>query len=986
MRKILIIIKLCFVFLASTFHLQSQNVYSDSWDGTMYVMFKTSMPDIPSNGKNVNISDLKILSEIQSEFGIVAVEKINYFSTSDDMKRIYRIYFTEVAKIDWLIKELLLNEDVKYAERSPIIECFSNVNDADYLAFAKNRWHLDKINAEQAWLVPRQTNTIKIAVVDKAMDMDHPDLVAQWDVLYDIFAGDNNTNPPASVANNHASWSHGTHVAGLAGATTNNGIGIASIAYNVRLMGIKITNDVEMNIGGVTAPSGSMISAYEGVTWAAENGADIINMSWGGRYYSQIKQEIMNYAAITKGCFLAAGAGNIGTSDKYYPAALNNVVAVAATNGDDKLNTQGMPPVYVSAGSNFGDWIDVCAPGFGMTNSSDQNTVYSTSYDNSYMVIGGTSMATPIVSGLAALIKSINPQLSAYSIINIIKATCVDISNLQIDNDRKNGVGSGRIDAAAAANMAYQTLTQIIPDFIANKVYIEAGESINFTNLSCGNNITSYSWTFQGASNPSSNAQNPQNIVYPTSGIYNVTLQISNGTTNETITKNEFIVVRDANSKWIEQASGFSTTHRSIKDIAIVNEQIAWASAFDGVNEFLLTEFTRTNNAGYSWHSGAVQGSNIPNTYRISNISPVSFDKAFVAMHSLLTTPVANQSGGIFVTIDGGTTWTRQETALFNDSKSVPTAVHFFDELNGWCMGNPISNVYEMYTTTDAGTTWTKVPNANIPAASGGEKPIIGQYDSYGDYLWFGTNKGRVYKSINKGLNWTVVQTSLSKISTITFANENIGIVQNIAYNMLYTNIVTFQNLITVNGGQTWTTFTPGNGIRKTAIDFVPGNPNILISVGTDGTANETQGSAISTDKGLTWTAIDNGVIYSSLKMYNDEVGFAGGLNRSPISGGVYKWNPNDNPTLIPDFSQNDKNRFSVFPNPTSSKIQLIGYCQENATINILDLTGKHVYKQAIEKVGFIDETINLQFLPKGMYILSISMQNEINYEKIIID
>lgn len=965
--------------------LSAQNIYPDCWDGCMYLMLKPESQEINSTKKDVALKDFPLLNKIKDDYGIFAVEKINHFSPDKNMRRIFRVMFTKSEKIDILINQLLKNPDVKYAEKAPIIESLS-VNDADYLASADYRWHLDVINAEAAWEVPRQINTVKIAVVDKAMDMDHPDLVAQWDTLYDICDDDYDTNPPSTVEDDHPSWSHGTHTSGLAGASTNNGVGIASVGYDVRLMGIKITNNEQKIVGGVTAPSGSMISAYEGVTWAADNGADIISMSWGSKRHSVIKQEIMNYAALTKKCLLVAGAGNSGKYEKYYPAALDNVIAVAGTDGDDKLSAAGMPPLFVSSGSNYGEWIDVCAPGFGMTGSNDNTKVYSTSFNDSYMMIGGTSMATPIVASLAALVKSINPDLSSEAIENIIKSTCVDIADLQISSDRENGVGAGRIDAAAAANAAYESIEQIIPSFSADMISIIEGESVNFTNQSSGNDIVSVKWTFPGAITEESTDENPQNVIYSTTGSYDVTLQVITSTDTLSLTKEDYIYVRTYLSNWQQQSSGFPTSHRAIKNIVPIDENIAWAHAFDAAHGGILNEFTRTQNGGDSWEPGVVSGTEIPSYLRISNIYPINYDKAFVCMHTTQADPVAPY-GGIYVTEDGGITWTQQQNTIFGSEDSYPVFIHFFDENTGLCVGNPVDDEYEIYTTTDAGATWTQVPEADIPSAQAAEDAIPAMYDAYEDNVWFSTSKGRVYRSNDKGLTWSVSSTGLSMIEKITFADENTGIVQHIARNMLDTYVVTFENKITTDGGQSWSSFTPGDGIRKDHIDFVPGNPNMLFTVGTDGEEFETSGSAYSTDLGETWTNIDEGVYYSCVKMLNDSVGYAGGLNSSVTYGGIFKWIPEPEEEPSPtNIEITDNNLYSIYPNPASEYFNIeINNIENEVIIELFDLTGKQIINKTLTGKGTFSETFNLSNYPAGVYLLKLTIDNQILNEKIIL-
>jgi len=644
-----------------------------------------------------------------------------------------------------------------------------------------------------------------------------------------------------------------------------------------------------------------------------------------------------------------------------------------------------MPPLYVSSGSNYGSWIDVCAPGFGMANSNDQNKVYSTAFNDSYMTIGGTSMATPIVASLAALIKSINPQLSAGSIENIIKSTCVNISSIQIDAGRKVGVGAGRINAEAAAYAAFASINQLIPDFAASSINVTVEEALNFTDLSSGQGINSWIWSFPGSVTSSSIDQNPTNIIYNTAGIYDVILTISDGVNNQTITKTAYVNVKSNNSMWIEQASAFQAANRCIKNISIVDENIAWANAFESVTGYPYNEFTRTNNGGTTWESGLISGSDILPTYEISNISPANYNKAYICYHSKLTDPVAPY-GGIFVTEDGGTTWTHQSTALFNSSTSYPQVVHFFNENDGWCLGKPVNGYFEMYTTSDGGVNWVKVPTANTPASLSAEYANTGMYESYGDILWYPTSKGRIFKSIDKGLHWNVVQTTLTSITGITFANSSVGIVQQIARSYPSdTHVVTFNNLKTTNGGITWTSFTPGAGIRKEFLDFAPEHPELLISAGSDGNELETSGSSYSADLGLTWTMIDNNVYYSSLKMLNNKIGYAGGVNISNVSGGIYKWNDlissNDNNFIT------KTNDYKIYPNPTNNIInfEFADVENTNISIDIYDVTGKIIYSISENKAnGFYKTQIDMQNISKGIYIAIIKKGQLIFRDKII--
>jgi len=294
---------------------------------------------------------------------------------------------------------------------------------------------------------------------------------------------------------------------------------------------------------------------------------------------------------------------------------------------------------------------------------------------------------------------------------------------LQIDAGRENGVGSGRINAEAAALAAYATIGNIVPDFTASFSTVMVGESIDFTDLSAGDDIVSWSWSFPGAETTTSTLQNPQGIVYNSAGVYNVGLEISDGVQSKTVEKTSYIYVLAGSSNWIKQVSGFGTPHRGVKSIAIVDENVAWGFAFDVACGEIFNEFTRTNNGGASWETGFVSGADIYANYDIANIFPLSYNKAWACLHTTATDELGPY-GGIFVTEDGGITWTKQSTAEFNSPESYPVAVHFFNNNEGWCLGNQVDDEFEMYTTADAGINWERVPVAQIPDAIGAENPL----------------------------------------------------------------------------------------------------------------------------------------------------------------------------------------------------------------------------------------------------------------------
>lgn len=232
-----------------------------------------------------------------------------------------------------------------------------------------SQWAWGKISAFTAWDVTRGSSTTKIAIVDTGIQRTHPDLNAKIVAGYDYVSGD--TAPDDGNG-------HGTHVAGSSAAETNNATGGAGTCPNCVLMPLRVLN----NQG-----SGTLVNVANGIRWAADNGAKVINLSLGGPGSSTL-QSAVDYAA-GKGVFLACAAGNDNTSSttNAYPGAYANCYAVASTTSTDAR----------SSFSNYGSWVEVAAPG---------SSIYSTWLNNGYNTISGTSMATPHVAGLAGMLSS----------------------------------------------------------------------------------------------------------------------------------------------------------------------------------------------------------------------------------------------------------------------------------------------------------------------------------------------------------------------------------------------------------------------------------------------------------------------------------------------------------------------------------------------------------------------------------------------------
>lgn len=295
--------------------------------------------------------------------------------------------------------------DVEYAEPDFVAEALELTSDPSL----SQEWGIFKIQAAgastSAWNTAKSDPAVKIAILDSGIDQNHEDLAGK--------VVDNKNCTDSSMVDDL--YGHGTHVAGIAAAATNNSLGVAGVGYNASLVNVKVLGD---------DGSGYYSWIASCLVWAADNGAKVVNMSLGGSFNSKTLEAAVNYAW-DKGVVLAAAAGNSGSSSRLYPAYYQNVIAVAATDQNDKK----------ASWSSFGSWVDVAAPGVG---------IYSTWKGNSYKNASGTSMATPHVAGLAALVW---PTVYGGSNGNVRK-------QIEATADRISGTGKywtyGRINALSA--------------------------------------------------------------------------------------------------------------------------------------------------------------------------------------------------------------------------------------------------------------------------------------------------------------------------------------------------------------------------------------------------------------------------------------------------------------------------------------------------------------------------------------------------------
>lgn len=786
-----------------------------------------------------------------------------------------------------LCAELMNNPDVEFA--SPVYIRYTNdftPNDA----FINQQYALSAMNMYKAWDISKGSDTIKIAIVDSGEDINHQDLVGNvakntkeiagngidddkngkiddvngWDFCATTNINDFNSgnygedNNPVNTVN-----THGTSVAGCAAAVTNNNFGVASTGFNCKFIPIKCGSSISEAKG--------IYRGYEGITYAANLGAHIINCSWGGSGYSPSEESVINYAYNKGACLIISSGNDAANTDdvNFYPGSFQNVISIGSID-------QSVEP---SSFSNYGYTVGVFAPG---------SAIYTTDANNKYTTIDGTSFSSPYVAGIAGLIKSVHPDWSPKKIYHQLRST--SNTNLQISTESE--LYYGYVDAYKA--LAYNSTdpTKQIPGISALSTEFTDGISANLTDLS----QRPYKMVIKNYLGDAKNLKITVTAIDRGLTISNNIFDISELKTDSTVTINPTLQLTDANP-WY---SGFIKVlvyyeAGDYRDYELIKVPVEYAV---NKNVYTLTEqlpisylpylysayapssevcwYTGYGSGLFDYAGGYIIQSKSGLSYERLSYSPMTSVYAFDASKAYMTSS-SSYERKVYKTEDGGNNWTSVDIASLT---SFCNNIHFFDDNNGMIVGDPQNSKWGVLKTNDGGANWSQI--TNIPAPNTNESGLNTSVFWLENKGWFGTSGGRVFYTANQGGQWKAASiTGALNVHFIAFVNADSGMA-------IFDKQINGLKYVayTTNGGTSWTA--TNINFRDLGFDVVNtfnlyDNKSFYFLL--------TDGGIVSTaDFGTTWKSVKTkrygpttaGAAYSYYPNY--AVVFNGGLNFGKLS------------------------------------------------------------------------------------------------------
>ena len=434
-------------------------------------------------------------------------------------------------------------------------------------------------------------------------------------------------------------------------------------------------------------------------------------------------------------------------------------------------------------------------------------------------------------------------------------------------------------------------------------------------------------------------------------------------------------------------------------DIQVINPDVVWGLAGllpTGPGQLSNYTYVRTTNGGTSWQGGLVTAAGLTN-FGIGNIVAANATTAWAAVYP----SAAGGPSAILKTTNGGLNWTRQTTATFAGGDAFPNLVHFFDENNGVCQGDPNGiaggssvKFFEIYTTNNGGTTWTRVPRTPALTTPAGEYSVVNQYCTVGNTIWFltgyetgnTTNRVRVFRSTDRGVTWSALGETpfLEQASGIAFTDANNGVVWDGP-----------DLASTTDGGVTWSVRPYSTPFRRAKTSAIR-NSNVLVSVGADGRVPGTGpfpiadfGVSTSRDNGATWQSIDTGTLYSAVDFLSGTVGWAAGRTTAGTGGGAIGKYTGGN--ILSNRNAELQKALAVYPNPSSSgvfTVQLASGLKSGAVVRVFDVVGRQVATQELNATAIAAKstTVDLSREKTGIYTLELRTEAGVAQQKLVVE
>lgn len=924
--------------------------------------------------------------------------------------RVYLLHYDTPIDAMALALELKGTGVLDFAEPYFIFDLAYTPNDP---RFGEQYW-FSLMQVQQAWDITKGDSAVVIGIVDSGLDWLHEDLGPNvwtnpgeagmdgqnrdrrsngidddgngfvddyhgWDLvgnptLEQLQGGqllpDNNPAPRVVSVSGYEGY-HGTVVGGCASAATDNSKGIAGIGFNCSLLGVKCAAD--------SVATGSIIAGYDGIRYAADAGARIINCSWGGNVdpaFVQSLQMVVDYAH-SKGALVVAASGNGGTNNDvtpYYPCNLNRVVSVGATTSLDSA----------ASFSQYGLSVDVWTAGV--------NTL-STVPNNGYQSNGlnGTSFSAPIISGLAGLIFSLHPNWTPDQVAMQLRVTgnrvkvsnpawgpyfyrranalrAVGVNRDLGDNNPENLPGIALVSYTVDAG-SDDTIRSVDQTAIVNlrlKNYLAPGANVQVdalagTALTIATPLTIASiGTLEERTEQLQVRINPDAPILYSEGSLSLILRLSSGNYEDLIA----VEVPVRLPGW-HRRGGITSINPLVpmlgSSISSPTPRVAFASAYQQTSQTTYrSAYARTVN-GQDWSQFGP--GNLSQTEPVYCIYALDNQKVWAG-----TGPSTGQAA-VLRSTNGGGSW---QTASVSTITPFVNAVHFFDAQNGIALGDPLNGIWGIALSTDGGASWSSPP-ASPSAGSASEAGWNNSYAVVGDSIWFGTNNGRIYRSTDRGLSWSWSPTGVNRNSLdIDFGNS----LEGIACIRTAGGSGTRGLLITRDGGTTWTSATlPRSDAEPLGVAFVRGANRAYLT---------TQYGVFETrDLGTTWTQMAVPQIdFNSMDMdaaIDPATGeFAGfGISQyAQIMG--YR------DTMATTSAPMEEKALQVMrlgmasPNPARSiaTIPLTLHVSDQVRIRLHDPLGLEISSQAF---GFFERgdhilTIDVADLPNGVYFYTVTV------------